>query len=267
MYMCDIIIKNLYLKKEGLTMNKKQNPLGIRDGDVVEIFFDHYPSSRGAFHAKVTEVTDCTMMGSDACIAYVPDESARELEKEALGIPYECSVSHVRAIVLRAPYKQDVYRSPHNIFRQDSEAAEARRMEEGRDAYWPGYYSVGNVRITFKSMGTLVELALAMAKDTLDRPYSLERFHTLWKRDGFRGKVMVPAVPELNGVYTHDELQESYAAVNWKAFKHYVLANRHRLLLSQREMEKAGAAFSKALWDSSFDDDKFPRGEGPDAYL
>jgi hypothetical protein len=231
-------------------MNKQQNPLGIRVGDTVEIFFDHEPS-RGSFNAKVTEVVDRTMMGSDAHISYQPDEMSRDLEAEALGIPYGCSVSHVRAIVARAPYKCDVYRSPLNIFRQTAEEKEVRRVEEGRpEDYWPGYYSVGGVRISYESMGALVELALAMAKDTLDRPYSLERFHTLWERDGFRGKVTVPTVPELGDVYAHEELQEMYVAVNWKVFKHYVLANRHRLLLSQKEMEKAGAAFSKAMWAS-----------------
>ncbi len=228
------------LSRENI-VNKKQNPLGIRVGDVVQIHFSHMPS-KGAFSAKVTEVTDRTTMGCDAHIAYEPEESARDYGMEALNIPYGCSVSHVVKVLNRAPYVS-IRMPPANIFRLHAERRSARRGSND----WVGYYRFGGTRVCHGDMETLIVEALASASDTLNRPLDIHRFRQLWTFSGHRGRVELPRDPRFDS-----EWSSHYTAVNWKVFKQFVLANRHRILLTRREMEKAGREHQKAMHDEYF---------------
>jgi hypothetical protein len=233
-------------------MNKKQNPLQIRVGDTVKIRFTHYTPTR-IFLAEVLHVTDRTLMGCDACIDYKPEESARDLDAEKSNIPYGCSVSHVIEVVKRAPYKA-MKSAPTNIFRENIVRQTIGRKGDPRNTGdWQGYYRFGDIRVGYEELGTLVEIALASAKDTLDRPMDIQRFRNLWAKDGYRGKVALPVDPLFEDPYTKKYIPAK--AVRWSVFRNYVLANRQKILLSRKEMEKAGREYSEAMQarDDDFD--------------
>ena len=227
-------------------MSKKQNPLDIRTGDTVCICFNHtlHPKE---FTAKVIAVVDRTLMGNDSCIEYIPDESGRDIKAEEMGIPYGCSVSHVKKVLQRAPYVVTKGTLSENIFRDELEAL--RELSHDR---WPGYYKVGGVRVCYPSMEKLVTLVLAHAQGTLNRPLDMDKFHELWEKSKFLGKVEVPTRDDFN---EDSWMTDHYTAVNWKVFKKFVLNNKEKILFTRKEMIQAGIEFHKAMWKDAWEDD------------
>ncbi len=211
----------------------KQNPLGIAVGDTVRIKFN-YAGARDAFLAEVTEVVDRVLMGQDTCIDYKPEESGRNFNAERLGIPYGCSVSHVVEVVRRGKFKPA---PPTNIFREHREKLGCR-----------GCIKRGGIRVALHDLSALISFALASATDTLDRPINIDRFFTRWEKDQFRGKVAIPAALKLDSDWF------SPTAVHWKTFRKYVLANRHSILFTRREMEAMGQEHNRKMTESLWED-------------
>lgn len=230
-----------YIQKSERKMSNKQNPLGIRPGDVVSIHFDFH-SSRGEFTAEVTEIHDRIDMGMDCAISYIPDESGRDLEAERFGIPYGCSVSHVKKVVRRAPYVVKKGARPKNIFREGQE----RLSRDG----WPGCYKFGGIKICYSSMEKLVTLVLAHAQGTLDRPLDIDKFRALWEKSKFPGKVEIPAS------FSEDRMTDLYTAVRWKIFKKFVLANKEKILATRKEIVEDGIRFHEAMWQDDDEDNR-----------
>ncbi len=223
-------------------MKRQQNPLRIRVGDVVEIYFGHMPK-RGKFTAIVTGLTDRTVMGCEPYIDYRPKgEEDRDLDAERTGIPYGCSVGYVQSVVERAPYKKE---PQVNIFRESIEQDPAlwRYLRSGGVCVFYGF-----------GLDTLVTLALASFNGRLDRPLHSERFREMWARDSFRGKVTVPEslVPDSES----EDFWYRPVAVRWKVFKKYVLANRHRILMSRKEMEEEGRLYLKDM-ERIYEEDRY----------
>ena len=224
-------------------MSKNQNPLGIRMGDSVRIFFD-FKASGGEFTAKVMKVVDRTDMGNDSYIEYIPEEAGRNMEAEKLGIPYGCSVSHIVKVLEKAPYITKKGERPVNIFRE-----EQRRLSHGG---WPGYYKLGGVRVCYTDMRALVRLVFAGASGTFDRPLDMDKFHVLWEKSKFLGKVEMPAKDGFNEDHW---MTDHYTAVHWKVFKKFVLNNKERIFATRKEMVQAGVEFHKAMWEDDCLDD------------
>jgi hypothetical protein len=227
-------------------MNKKQNPLAVRVGDTVEIRL--LDSGTRPFTAVVTKVADLTMVGQRALINYTPDATGRDAQKEKLGIPYACSIRYVQRIIARAPYVMS-QKGKNNIFRPQWE----QRQVEGTYWNWCGFYQYGGYIVSEPSLDTLVLRALACVQEDLDRPVNLIRFHTLWKRDGYRGKVELSRIP--NQDIDHVSDLEGLIAVRWAVFRAYVIANRQKIMMSRKEMEAEGRAYQEDMLEDYFEQD------------
>jgi len=99
----------------------------------------------------------------------------------------------------------------------------------------------GGIRIALHNISALVSIALASATDTIDRSLNLDRFLTQWERDQFRGRVAIPSELKLDSDWF------SPTAVHWKNFRRYVLANRHKILHTRKEMEAAGEEYQDTM--------------------
>lgn len=216
-------------------MSKSQNPLQIRIGDTVEIYFRHN-SSEHAFHAKVTDIFDRTSMGCDACI----DFKRLDGQTNEPVCPDACSVSHVTKIVKRAPYLV-VKKPPRNIFAEMLAVDCARIREHGHG--WLGYDRLGGIYIG--SPEKLAIIALASARDTLDRMFDEKKFQRLWLKAECIGQVTNPDPSTYPA--------EHYTSVRWKIFKRWVIRNRHYFLYTQREVEQSGRDYKRAEYEDFFD--------------
>jgi len=215
---------------------KSQNPLGIRVGDTVEIDFHFHDDP--AFLADVVELSDRAGMGYDACIEYKRHDGI--WKNQNLDMPDGCSVSYVTRIVARKPYVA-LRRAPQNNF-ADSLAEDAKRRKE-LGYGWSGYYNVGCLRVGM--LNHMVVAALACAHDELSRPLDPDKFNALWAKAHFPGRTASP----------DEELYptEHYTCVRWKAFKRFVLANRHRILCTRAEVLKNGRACNEAMWAADYE--------------
>ncbi len=219
-------------------VNKKQNPLEIRIGDIVTINFKHNHSP--AFEAKVTDIVDRADIGEDAMINYIRLDG--KCDRPMPNVPAGCSVSHVVSVV-HGPY-QTGPKVIRNIFR-DQITEEHARVQKTREGM-VGWYTFGGIRVGISAY--IVMAALAHATDELTRPYDSEKFEALWEKAGFPGKVASP----------NEEMYPShrYLCVRWKTFKKWVLKNRHKLLVNRKELEQSGRDYQKAWEDSYYENEE-----------
>jgi hypothetical protein len=218
-------------------VNKQQNPLRIRIGDEVVIDFGHKPND-SAFKAMVTDIVGRADIGHDAMISYVRLDGKKDAPFPDM--PDGCSVSHVISVV-HGPY-QTGPKVIQNIFREH--LLEERKQVEESAHGWIGWYTFGGVRVGMKN--SLVMAALAEATDELTRPYDGEKFKALWEKDGRPGQVASPDEEEYPS--------RRYLCVRWKTFKKWVLKNRHKLLMTRKEIEQCGRDYIEAMNESYMKD-------------
>jgi hypothetical protein len=197
-------------------INKKQNPLGVRVGDTVRIFYSH---TGERFVADVTSISSRIEYGNDPAIEFIRWDGVIS----AVGFN-SCSVSHVQSVLYHTPYKVES-RSQKNLFRKTS---------DGRA--WLGYHAFGGKRVG--DVSQLVKVALAAASDEMSRPLDMQKFDALWKKARFPGKVAHRM--------EYDYLE---ATVNWKVFRRFVIMNRHKICATIRELEATGKKYASQSWD------------------
>lgn len=226
-------------------MNKKQNPLGLDIGDIVEIHLDF--KSEGPFQATITDICDRTEINQDAGINYsrLDGKTNEPLTNDG------CSVSFVTKVVSRRIRDRIKPQPPKNIF------AESLSKD-----FWIGYSKMER-GIYAGSLNRLACAALSSAKGGgLDRPLSADRLTELWNQSRCPGTIKSSGFGEGG----KDHFFDDRLHVKWKVFKNWVIRNRNRILMSQKEIEKMGQEYDEYMCKSIEEDLDFLFPEDDGAY-
>jgi hypothetical protein len=199
-------------------MNKKENPLGIKIGDIVETNFAYRKVS---IKATITKITDRILTGCNPLIEYDPE--TEDPDRVKYNIPNACDISFVTKIITPSPY---IIPKPirNNIFVEHKN-------------YGSMYERIGDIMITYYNVHRLIIRALASVKHNIDRPIDDDKFMKLWEKNKFIGRIDLP------------NIEEYLVAVNWKVFKKFVIANKSRILMTRKEMEESGKQYQKQMED------------------